>query len=71
MAATCEDSCYQSDHLQSDISDPKTRNEKAVQELRCLVTCVSLQRPGFNPRSFHVGFVVDKVALEQVFLQVF
>jgi hypothetical protein len=27
-------------------------------------------KPGFNPRPIHVGFVVDKVALGQVFLQV-
>jgi hypothetical protein len=27
----------------------------------------TLRRPGFEPRSSHVGFVVDKVALEQVF----
>jgi hypothetical protein len=26
--------------------------------------------PGFAPRSLHVGFVVDKVALGQVFLRV-
>jgi hypothetical protein len=26
------------------------------------------RRPGFNPRSVHVGFVVDKMALGQVFL---
>jgi hypothetical protein len=28
-------------------------------------------RPGFEPRSGHVGFVVDKVALEQVFSEYF
>jgi hypothetical protein len=28
------------------------------------------RRPGFAPGSVHVGFVVDKMALEQVFLQV-
>jgi len=27
-------------------------------------------RPRFNPRPVHVGFVVDKVTLGQVFLQV-
>jgi hypothetical protein len=31
---------------------------------------LSPQRPGFNPGSVHVGFVVDKVALEQVFSRV-
>jgi hypothetical protein len=29
------------------------------------------RRPGFAPRSIRVGFVVDKVALGQVFLRVF
>jgi hypothetical protein len=27
--------------------------------------------PGFEPRSGHVGFVVDRVALEQVFFEYF
>jgi hypothetical protein len=31
-----------------------------------MVTGPSLQRPDFDPRSLHVGFVVNKVALEQV-----
>jgi hypothetical protein len=39
--------------------------------LRQLVTGLSLRRPGFVPGSLHVGFVVDKVALEQVSLHVF
>jgi hypothetical protein len=30
-----------------------------------------LPRPGFYPRSGHVGFVVDKVALNQVFSEYF
>jgi hypothetical protein len=29
------------------------------------------RRPGFEPRSSHVGFVVDKVALGQVFSEYF
>jgi hypothetical protein len=33
--------------------------------LKCLVS--GRRRPGFNPRSVHVGFVVDKVALGQDF----
>jgi hypothetical protein len=40
----------------------------AVPWLRRLVTSPSPQRPRFMPRSVHVGFVVDKVALGQVFL---
>jgi hypothetical protein len=35
-----------------------------------LGTSHSLRRPRFNPGSVHVGFVVEKVTLEQVFLQV-
>jgi hypothetical protein len=35
--------------------------------LRRLVASLSPQRPGFMHRSDHVGFVVDKVALERVF----
>jgi hypothetical protein len=30
-----------------------------------------LRRPGFEPRSSHVGFVVDKVGLRQVFSEFF
>jgi hypothetical protein len=36
--------------------------------LRSLVAGLSPRRPGFAPGSIHVGFVVDKVALGQVFL---
>jgi hypothetical protein len=42
----------------------------AVPWLRSLVAGLSPRRPGFAPGSFHVGFVVDKVALGQVFLRV-
>jgi hypothetical protein len=34
--------------------------------LRQLVTGLSPRRPGFDPCSVHVGFVVDKMALGQV-----
>jgi hypothetical protein len=44
--------------------------EQAVPWLRRLVAGLSPRRPGFDPGSVHVGFVVDKVALGQVFLQV-
>ena len=37
---------------------------------RYLVSGLSLQKPSFNVRPFHVGFVVDKVALGQAYLQV-
>jgi hypothetical protein len=42
----------------------------AVPWLRSLVVGLSPRRPGFTPGSIHVGFVVDKVALGQVFLRV-
>jgi hypothetical protein len=35
--------------------------------LRALVVGLSLRRPGFDLRSIRMGFVVDKVALGQVF----
>jgi hypothetical protein len=38
--------------------------------LRRLVAGLSLLRPGFDPGSVNLGFVVDKVALGQVFLRV-
>jgi hypothetical protein len=39
--------------------------------LKRLVAGLSPRRPGITPRSVHVGCVVDKVALGQVFLRVF
>jgi hypothetical protein len=42
----------------------------AVPWLRRLVTGLSPRRPGFDPGSVHVGFVVDKVALGQAFPRV-
>jgi hypothetical protein len=36
-----------------------------------VVPGLSSKRPEFAPRSVHVGFMVDKVALGQVFLQFF
>jgi len=38
--------------------------------LRQLVDILSPQRPGFDTWLVHVGFMVDIVVLEQVFLQV-
>jgi hypothetical protein len=43
---------------------------KAVPWLRRLVAGLSARRAGFDPGSVHVGFVVDKVALGQVFPRV-
>jgi hypothetical protein len=44
-----------------------TLQHKAVPWLRRLVADLSLRRPGFDSGSVHVGVVVDKVALGQVF----
>jgi hypothetical protein len=41
--------------------------KKAVPKLWRLVADFPPRRPGFQPRSGHVGFVVNKVALGQVF----
>jgi hypothetical protein len=40
---------------------------KAVPQFRPSVAVFPSRRHGFNPRSDHVGFMVDKVALRQVF----
>jgi hypothetical protein len=40
---------------------------KAVPKLEPLVPGFPLRRPGFEPRLGHVGSVVDKVPLRQVF----
>jgi hypothetical protein len=42
----------------------------AVPCLKRLIAGLSPRRLGFAPGSIHVGFVVDKVALRQVFLRV-
>jgi hypothetical protein len=39
--------------------------------LRQVVAALSSQMPRFMPGSVRAGFVVDRVTLEQVFLQVF
>jgi hypothetical protein len=43
---------------------------RAVPWLMRLVAGLSTRRPGFDLGSVHVGFVVDKVALGQVFFRV-
>jgi hypothetical protein len=45
--------------------------DKAVPWLRRLVAGLLPQMSGFDPGSVHVGFMVDKVALGQVFPRVF
>jgi hypothetical protein len=37
---------------------------------QAVIACLSEQRAGFDPGSVHMGFVVDKVALGQVFSRV-
>jgi hypothetical protein len=44
---------------------------RAVPWFRRLVDGLSLRRPVLDPGSVYVGFVVDKVALGQVFPRVF
>jgi hypothetical protein len=43
----------------------------AAPQLKRLVAGFSTRRPGFKSGSIHVGFVVDKVALGQVFSEYF
>jgi hypothetical protein len=46
-------------------------HRQAVPRLRRLVAGFTPRRPGFEPGSGHVGFMVDKVALGQVFSENF
>jgi hypothetical protein len=53
---------------------PKTHNiffMKDPEKFEKLAANFSSQWFGFNPRSVHVGFVVDKVALGQIFPEYF
>jgi hypothetical protein len=45
--------------------------KRAVLELRRLVACFPPRQPGFERGSGHVGFVVDKATLGQVFSEYF
>jgi hypothetical protein len=49
----------------------KERGRMAVSYLRRLVADFPPRRPGFEPRSSNVGFMVNKVGLGQVFSQYF
>jgi hypothetical protein len=44
---------------------------ETVPQLRLLVACFPPRRPGVEPRSRHMGFVVHKVAMGQVFSEYF
>jgi hypothetical protein len=59
----------QSSHHPMQCSVDTCRVVKAAPYLRRLVAGFPPRRPGFDPRSNHVRFVVNKVALEQVFFQ--
>jgi hypothetical protein len=52
------------------INQPTNQPARAVPWLSLLVASISPRRPGFNPGSVRVGFVVDKAALGQVFPRV-
>jgi hypothetical protein len=49
------------------VSVHRTKCHTTVPLLKQFVACLSRRRPGFDLGSIHVGFVVDKVALGQVF----
>jgi hypothetical protein len=53
------------------LNSTKINSVLAGPKLRRLVTGFAQRRPGFEPGLGHVGFVVDKVALEQVFSEPF
>lgn len=56
-------------YLHSYLAFKITEPRDATPQLRWLVASFSTQRPGFSSRVAHVGFVVNKVPLVQVFLQ--
>jgi hypothetical protein len=62
--------CAPYDLLESSCFDTKILN-LAAPELKRLVAGFPPRLPGFKPGSSHVGFVVDKVALGQVFSEYF
>jgi hypothetical protein len=45
------------------ITVPLLPFQKAVSQLRRLIAGLSPRRPGFDPRSIHVAFVVEKVRI--------
>jgi hypothetical protein len=46
--------------------EQKIKLIKAVPWLRSLIAGISQRRPGFEPGSFHVGCVAERVALGQI-----
>jgi hypothetical protein len=59
---------YESDFTHCTEAQQTVRS--AVPWLRLLAAGLPPRRPGFDPGSVHVGFVMDKVTLGQVFLRV-
>jgi hypothetical protein len=57
--------------LRAEESEEVMRYIQAVSQLRRLVARFPPRRPGFEPRSGHMGFLVDKVALGPVFSEYF
>jgi hypothetical protein len=53
------------------IHSPLTGDSQAAPQLKRLVAGFPSRRPGFDPMSSQVGFVVDKVALGQAFSEYF
>jgi hypothetical protein len=49
---------------------PEDKTVPVKQELRELIAKFCMWLLGFHPRAVHVEFVVDKIALRQVFLRV-
>jgi hypothetical protein len=62
--------CKETLHIQPTKTEMKQTDKEAVPWLRRLDAGLPRRRPGFDPGSVHVGFVVDKVALGQVFPRV-
>jgi hypothetical protein len=61
--------CYRAD-VSSSLAECQLRR-MAVSWLRRLITGLSPWRSGYTPGSVHVGFVVDRVSLGQVFSEFF
>jgi hypothetical protein len=67
-ASTCQNNERQtSDYFATQATNFFSHTE-AMPWLRRLVASLSLRRPGFDPGSVHVGFMMEKLALGQVFL---
>jgi hypothetical protein len=70
LTKTVVKTVFKADFKFTGVQASSTVQPLAVPWIRWLVAGLSPRRPGFAPRSINVGFVVDKVALRQVFLRV-